>query len=121
MSTLSLEGAIKVIGDVEVKTEKFSSRNLVISVQDGNYTNDVNFQCTNAKTSILDAFKVGQNVKVSFNLKSQEFKGKWYLNATAWRVEATGASQSQPQQNTQPEAQNQNWTAPGQDNQNLPF
>ncbi|NRA78770.1 MAG: DUF3127 domain-containing protein [Pseudoalteromonas sp.] len=36
--------------------------------------------------NLLKYNKVGDTVKVSFNVESREYNGKYYTNATAWRV-----------------------------------
>ncbi|MCG9879610.1 MAG: DUF3127 domain-containing protein [Bacteroidia bacterium] len=45
------------------------------------------------KTRELEKFNPGQEVKVSLNIESREYQGKWYTNINAWRIEAAGASQ----------------------------
>lgn len=54
--------------------------------------------------------KTGEEVKVSFNLVSREFNGKWYTDVKIWRMVATaGANTSSVVSNTpyqpQPQAQ----------------
>ena len=45
------------------------------------------------KTQELKKFLAGNEVKVSLNLESREYNGKWYTNASAWRIEpAVGGS-----------------------------
>jgi hypothetical protein len=42
------------------------------------------------KTQELKNFVPGSEVKVSLNLESREYNGKWYTNVNAWRIEAAG-------------------------------
>jgi hypothetical protein len=42
------------------------------------------------KTQELSKFTPGSEVKVSLNLESREYNGKWYTNVNAWRIEAAG-------------------------------
>ena len=44
------------------------------------------------KVKELDRFAPEQFVKVSLNIESREYQGKWYTNINAWRIEAAGAS-----------------------------
>ena len=46
---------------------------------------------------------VGDEVKVSFDIDSREFNGRWYTDLSAWRVEKATeeASAPQPQQSAQ--------------------
>ena len=48
------------------------------------------------KVRDLDKYQVGDKVKVSFNLSSREFNGRWYTDVRAWRIEPAG--QAAPQQ-----------------------
>jgi len=38
--------------------------------------------------------KEGTPVKVSFDIESREYNGKWYTDAKAWKVEGAGAGES---------------------------
>lgn len=42
------------------------------------------------KINMLRDFGSGQEVKVSFNVSSREYNGRWYHNLDAWRIEAVG-------------------------------
>ncbi len=50
-------------------------------------------------------FQIGEDVKVSFDVESREYQGKWYSDIKAWKVERVsgGATNAAPsvQQNTQ--------------------
>jgi hypothetical protein len=39
------------------------------------------------KLQIVNNLKVGEKVKVSFNLESRENNDKWYTSVNAWKVE----------------------------------
>lgn len=40
---------------------------------------------------------VGQDVKVSFEIESREYQGRWYSSITAWKVEYSGNATDIPQ------------------------
>jgi hypothetical protein len=44
------------------------------------------------KTNELGKFRVEDTVKVSLNLESREYNGKWYTNVNAWRIEAASTA-----------------------------
>ena len=44
------------------------------------------------KTQELSKYTPGSEVKVSLNLESREYNGKWYTNVNAWRIESAGSS-----------------------------
>jgi len=106
MSDLQQQGKLIVKYDTLQVSDKFRKREFVLEISDdvnGNtYTNYAKFQLVQAKCDILDRFNIGDEVKVSFNIKGtkweKEGKENYFSNLDAWRVEAVG--QQQPTQQT---------------------
>ncbi|KAA3649022.1 MAG: DUF3127 domain-containing protein [Bacteroidetes bacterium] len=46
------------------------------------------------KINLLRNFGPGQEVKVSFNVSSREFNGKYYHNIDAWKIDGIGGATS---------------------------
>ena len=44
------------------------------------------------KINMLRNYGAGQEVKVSFNISSREYNGKYYHNIDAWKIEGVGAA-----------------------------
>lgn len=107
--TLEISGQIEFIGPTVAVTEKFKKREFVLAVFDqvnGNtYTNYAKMQVVQAKCDILDRYKKGDMVKVSFNLKGnkneKDGKVSYITNLDAWRIEYA----QQPQQTAAPAPQ----------------
>ena len=89
MSDLTIKGAIKLINEVKVISDKFSVREFVITTPDAKYPQDIILSAVNDKMSILDSIRPGQEVEVSFNLRGREFNGRYYNTLDAWKVTAT--------------------------------
>lgn len=64
---------------------------------------------------IKDCPKVGEDVKVSFDIESREYNGRWYTQLSAWKVAmeigtvsaapaAQGSQGTYPQQQAQPKS-----------------
>jgi len=73
-------------------TERFRRREFVLEIPDGNYPQLVKFQLVQDKCELLDGFRPGTPVTISFNLSgrsSQDRNGNtvYYTNLQAWRVE----------------------------------
>ena len=72
----------------------WSKQEFIFEYQEGNYPSQV---CMNVwgedKVRELDKYQVGDKVKVSVNLSSREFNGRWYTDVRAWRIEPAGAPQ----------------------------
>jgi hypothetical protein len=97
MSETTIKGAIKLINEVKVISDKFSVREFVITTPDAKYPQDIIFQLTNDKMDIIKPYGVGQEVEVSYNLRGREFNGRYYNTLDAWRVTGEAASNVQPQ------------------------
>ncbi len=99
--SLEVTGKLLVKYDAQQVSEKFKKREFVIELAEeinGNiYTNFAKLQLVQAKTDIIDRFKEGDMVKVSFNIKGNSYvdkkdgQTKYITNLDAWRVEAAGA------------------------------
>jgi hypothetical protein len=100
MSESTIKGAIKLINDVKVISDKFSVREFVVTTPDAKYPQDILFQTINDKMDVLESLGVGQQVEVSYNVRGREFNGRYYNTLDAWKVEITGSKPSQP--STQP-------------------
>jgi single-strand DNA-binding protein len=92
-----VSGKIIKILPVESKSATFQTREFVIEIPDGNYTQFVKFQLTQDRCGLVDAFKEGDSVKVSFNLRGREWQGKYFTNLDAWRIDSeSGGAASGP-------------------------
>lgn len=114
-------GRLIEIFDEQQISEKFRKREFVLEVQDGQYPEQIKFQLVMDKTGLVDQFKVGDEVKIAFNLRGRGYNKNgqmmYFTNLEAWRIEPAGAAQGgggnyggQPQQQAapRPAAQNQN-------------
>lgn len=70
----------------------------VIEFMDGQYPKKVCLSVWGQdKVNDLKQYSPGDSVKVSFNLESREYNGRWYTEARAWRLEAgEGGGSSDP-------------------------
>lgn len=70
----------------------WSKQEFILEYQEGNFPAQV---CMNVwgedKVRDLEKYQVGDRVKVSFNLSSREFNGRWYTDVRAWRMEPVSA------------------------------
>jgi len=81
-----VEGKLKVKMDEQSFSSGFTKREFVVTTQE-QYPQDIKLEFVKDKCSLLDSYKVGQDVKVSFNLRGNEYNGKYYVNLQAWRIE----------------------------------
>ncbi|HEX8326199.1 MAG TPA: DUF3127 domain-containing protein [Hymenobacter sp.] len=134
-------GRLHEIFDEQQVSEKFRKREFVLEVQDGQYPEHIKFQMVQDKTSLIDPYKMGDEVKVTFNLRGRGFNKNgqmiYFTNLEAWKIEPAAAGGSGggsygggQQAAPRPAAQNQNPTLRAQpsaapiasdDDNDLPF
>lgn len=98
--SLELTGKLIAIYETQQVKENFKKREFVVELSDdinGNvYTNYAKMQLINAKCEIVDRFKEGDIVKVSFNVKGNRWerdgKVNYITNLDAWRIESAQSS-----------------------------
>jgi hypothetical protein len=83
------------------------------------YPKKVCLQAWNDKGEIVTRLKPGDEVKVSFNLESREFNGKWYTDARVWRMELLNQNSMATAQHPSPSASLEE--TPPLMNDDLPF
>jgi len=73
----------------------------VIETINAEYPKKVHFQMWNDE---LANCKVGDTLKVHYDLSSREYNGKWYSDIKAWKVEnESGKTETKPPEPTLPE------------------
>lgn len=91
-----LTGKVKLIKDTEQFSSGFTKREMVVTVPDGNYPQDINLEFLKDKTSLLDSVSVGQEVTVSFDIRGREYNGRYFNNLVGWKIDSGQAAQEQP-------------------------
>ncbi len=79
-------GKIKLINDVQTFPSGFSKREFVVTTGDSKYPQDLKFEVVKDKCSILDSYKEGQEVQVNFDIRGNEYNGKYYVNLSCWKL-----------------------------------
>ncbi len=85
-----VEGKLHRLFPTEQKSASFQTREFVLEIPDGNYPQLVKFQAVQDRCAMLDAYKEGDRVKVSFDLRGREWNGKYLTNLNAWRFDKAG-------------------------------
>jgi hypothetical protein len=88
---MEISGKLKLILAEETFASGFNKRSFVIAVED-RYPYDVCFDLLKEKVAMIDNFQIGENLKVSFDVKSREYNGKWFTGCTAWKIDRAGGS-----------------------------
>jgi len=118
--SLEVTGKVKLLLEKQTFSSGFEKKEFVITTQE-QYPQDVKFECIKEKIAQLDGLKPGDDIKVSFNLRGNEYQGKYYVNLQAWRVEKGGAAapEGAPAGNNYPDFVEPETS--GDDGDDLPF
>lgn len=100
--SFEITGKLVAKFDTINRTETFKTREFVIEKSEDIggriITNYVKFQSVQDKTSLPDKFNIGDEIKVSFNIKGSKWtkdgKENYITNLDAWRMETVKLSQS---------------------------
>ena len=82
---MEVVGIIKVINQTQTFESGFQKREIVVTTLD-DFPQDIKLEFIKDKCSILDKYELGQSVTVGFNLRGNEYKGKYFVNLQAWKI-----------------------------------
>lgn len=85
-------GKIKVINETHSFPSGFTKREFVVTTAHDKFPQDLKFEIVKDKCSQLDAFEVGQDVQVSFDIRGNEYNGKYFVNLSCWKIQGADGS-----------------------------
>ena len=90
---MEVQGKIKMIGETQTfGGNGFRKREVVLTTEE-QYPQHIMVEFVQDKTDLLNAYQVGQNVKVSINLRGREWvnpqgETKYFNSIQGWRIES---------------------------------
>jgi hypothetical protein len=78
-------GTIHLINEKKQITDNFTIQEFVIKTHD-TYPQLIQFQVNNKNINQLNRFKIGDDIRVKFNLTGREYAGKYYNTIVAWNI-----------------------------------
>lgn len=96
---MELQGKIKMIDETKTYGNNgFRKREMVITTEE-QYPQHIMIEFVQDKTDLLNSYKVGQDVKVSINVRGREWvnpqgETKYFNSIQGWRIESTVQSPS---------------------------
>ena len=85
-------GKLKWIGTTQSFASGFTKREFVVTTAADKYPQDLKFGVVKDKCPLLDPFELGQDVQVSFDIRGNEYNGKYFVNLSCWKIHAVGAA-----------------------------
>jgi len=122
VATYEMTGTVKRVMDPQTFSSGFSKREFVVTTEGDRFPQDIKFECVKDKCALLDNVEAGQRVKVTFDLRGNEYNGRYYVNLTAWRIQAAESSaDGVPEEIMPPEEEETSDSLPGDDETVVPF
>jgi translation initiation factor IF-3 len=98
---MEIEGKVKLIGETQTfGSNGFRKREVVVTT-DEQYPQHIMVEFVQDKCDLLNSYKVGQDVKVSINLRGREWTNpqgevKYFNSIQGWRIEGSAQTASAP-------------------------
>jgi len=87
-------GKIKLINEIQTFPSGFTKREFVVTTLHDKYPQDLKFEIVKDKCSLLDDFEPEQDVQVSFDIRGNEFNGKYFVNLSCWKIQPANAGEN---------------------------
>ena len=88
---MELTGKLKLKMDEQKFDSGFYKREFVVSTQE-QYPQDIKFELFKEKCEMIANVQDGEMIKVLFDIRGNEYNGKYYNNLVAWKIESAGAA-----------------------------
>lgn len=111
-----IKGEIKVIGDVQQVSDSFKKLEFVVTDSSSQYAQDIQLQLVQDRCDVINNFKVGDSVEVTFFLRGREWVNpkdnsvRYFNSLDAWKIDSVGSGNTQQAE-----------TFVADDSDNLPF
>ncbi len=117
-----LTGKVKMIQAPQTFASGFTKRELVVTVAEGKFPQDINLEFLQDKVSLLDSLSEGQEIKVFFDIRGREYNGRYFNNLVGWKIEGAtaGATSSGAAKEDRPPIPSDS-DAPGEFDDDIPF
>lgn len=90
---MEVQGRIKMVGETQTfGSNGFRKREIVVTTEE-QYPQHIMVEFVQDKTDLLNSYQVGQQVKISINLRGREWvnpqgETKYFNSIQGWRIEA---------------------------------
>jgi len=94
-----MTGRLIVLNETKTFSSGFSKREFVIEESEGKFPQTIKFEIVKDNIEKLEPFKIGDEITVHYNVRGNEYNGKYYVNLVAWRLERAEPSSNDPGDN----------------------
>lgn len=98
---MEVTGRIRLIGQTQDISSSFRKREVVVTTSE-QYPQHIMIEFTQDRVGLLDSYQVGQEVRVSINLRGREWQSpqgetRYFNTIQGWRIEPFAQGQEAPQ------------------------
>ncbi len=98
-------GKLKMVGEVQSFASGFTKREFVVTTANDKYPQDLKFEVVKDKCAMLDSYKTGDDVQVTFDIRGNEYNGKYFVNLSCFKLQSlSGGSSSSSQGSSRSQA-----------------
>lgn len=83
---MEVNGKVILVGNTEEVGQNGFTKRIVVVETAEQYPQKLAIDFVKDKTSVLDGYKVGDNVSVSINLRGSEYNGRYFVNLQGWKI-----------------------------------
>ena len=87
--------ALPEVSGVSAKGNAWKKKEYVLENTEGQFPRKVAFTCFGDNADRIN-LKIGDDVKVYFDIESREYQGRWYTDIRAWRAEPLAPAAAAP-------------------------
>lgn len=101
---MDITGKVVAIGDTQTVSDRFRKREIVVEyATNPEYPEYVSFEFVQDRVDLLDKYKVGDEVKVFFDLRGRKWTApdgtvKYFNTIVGWRIEQVGGAAPAPKE-----------------------
>jgi len=92
-----ITGTVKEVGEVQTFSSGFTKAVLVVTDSSGKFEQDIPFEFLKESVEKLDGVEVGDEVEVTFDIRGNEYNGKYYCSLVGWKLKTQSKGGSVPQ------------------------
>lgn len=85
--SFELEGELIEIMDIQTFQSGFTKREFVIREEDDRYPQDIKMTLMRNLCSLLDNFKKGDRIRVTFSLRGSKWQERYFTDLNAFKIE----------------------------------
>lgn len=121
---MDITGIIKLIKEEQQVSDKFKKRDFILTDNSSNYPQHISFQLVQDKVDLINKYRVGDEIKVHFNLRGKEWvspqnETKYFNTFDVWRIEGVNVSANNTSSNSG--SSNDDFLTKKDDESDLPF